>query len=781
MIEFLNRCFCYCLCSAAVVAIALMSVGCNSEGDPSSPASGRLTDKLSTCRPQPSSDVEKSQQTANWDTIGNRPLYADGEILIVLNDDANPSDVSLINTGTLQFRETIPCRWGTIYRMKIADGSSVEETVKLFASDPDVRIAQPNYLYYFCEAPYVPDDPMWAYQSDPADPKDSIYDQWGPSMVGAPVVWNDTNGSAGMIIAVLDTGVRHDHEDLHDNLWTNTDEIPDNGVDDDANGYIDDDWGWNFADENNNPDDTSLIDYHGTAVAGVAASVQDNFKGVSGIAPGTKIMALKVSFDSTAALESSVAEALNYAVENGATIASMSFLAYVHSTIMYEACTNAWNDGNGINLVAAIGNDNGVYYASPNGFECVISTGGTCPWTKSGQPRDEKRIKKNEDGYPWGSNYGGNLSVMAFAAQYSTPDGEHTDSYWDGFNHILFWGTSCTAPFASGILALIRSYHPTESPAWARTRLEETCDDLNVPGYDVQTGNGRVNAIRAVYGADRYVEFTDPDGFVQIPTPDAQVFETINDRPGSPYHDVEDLYKVTMTHTGSLILSLDIFTWGENLDLAVYSDPGMSELMGESAVENHCGSSFEKLLLHVSAGEDYYIRIFSPGIGNSTAYGLAVHNGTDSLSVTGESISPAVINEQTEDAPILKIMLEIGSQATLDEIILNLHGSHSYQNWTYGRLYKDQDGEGSLDDGDILLDGKIPQVGNRIRFESLGTAWDYTKPLILFFTADLTPTAEESTLHFSLESYKDVSTEESISAEYIQFPIRSNDILVGPG
>ena len=99
------------------------------------------------------------------------------------------------------------------------------DIVQALKAEPEVRFAEPNLVYSFLEAPYFPNDPMWAYTDDPLDPLDSAYDQWGPAMAGANIVWNETAGSEDTIVAVMDTGVRFDHEDLNDNIWINEGEI----------------------------------------------------------------------------------------------------------------------------------------------------------------------------------------------------------------------------------------------------------------------------------------------------------------------------------------------------------------------------------------------------------------------------------------------------------------------------------------------------------------------------------------------------------------------------
>ena len=269
----------------------------------------------------------------------------------------------------------------------------------LLKSQPGVRIAEPNYRLTYHESPYYPNDPMWAYEGDTGDPTSSPYNQWGPAMCGASFSWHETKGSSDVVVAIIDTGINRFHEDLVDNIWINEDELPSDGIDNDLNGYIDDWWGWNCWDMNNNPFDDAIIHYyHGTACAGIVAATQDNHLGLSGIALGVKLMAVKINVDEYDPFISAVVEALNYVSVNEVDIANMSFGTIEHSEILEMACNAAWDDGDGTILIAAAGNENTYEPMYPAIFDSVIGVGATSPWTSDLQPRDESRIIAGDDG-----------------------------------------------------------------------------------------------------------------------------------------------------------------------------------------------------------------------------------------------------------------------------------------------------------------------------------------------------------------------------------------------
>jgi subtilisin len=138
-------------------------------------------------------------------------------------------------------------------------------------------------------------------------------------VVQAPEVWAQGFTGQGVTIAVIDDGVDYTHPALRNNIWTNTREVANNGIDDDSNGFVDDTLGWNFVDNNNDPSDRSF-DGHGTHVAGIAAGNGDEIKGV---AFNAKIMPIKV-LGNEGGSDVDIAKGIRYAVSNGAKVINLS-------------------------------------------------------------------------------------------------------------------------------------------------------------------------------------------------------------------------------------------------------------------------------------------------------------------------------------------------------------------------------------------------------------------------------------------------------------------------
>jgi subtilisin family serine protease len=168
--------------------------------------------------------------------------------------------------------------------------------------------------------------------------------------IGAPEAWSVGLTGAGIIVAVLDTGVDVTHIELDDNIWINIGEIPNNGIDDDSNGYIDDVNGWDFVNNDNSLED---LDGHGTHVAGTV-SAENNGIGIVGAAFDTQIMPIKIlPGTDQGGSYFNLAQGIYYAVDNGADVINMSLGGgYIPPQIIRDAIRYA-NDNNVICVMAA--------------------------------------------------------------------------------------------------------------------------------------------------------------------------------------------------------------------------------------------------------------------------------------------------------------------------------------------------------------------------------------------------------------------------------------------
>ncbi len=223
-----------------------------------------------------------------------------------------------------------------------ADNRDPRDLASLLHSLPDIEIAEPRRLY-----PLV------------AIPNDSLFPQQiHLAQISAPQAWDIAKAEQGnVVIAIVDGGTELTHPDLQANLWYNPGEIPDNGLDDDQNGFIDDIHGWNFANDSGDPSplpNQPVNGYHGTHVAGLASAVSHNRIGVSGSSWNAK---LRIINGSSPTSDRSILHGLAgilYAAANGAQVINCSWGA-ISSPSEYEKWAIEQATALGAVVVAAAG------------------------------------------------------------------------------------------------------------------------------------------------------------------------------------------------------------------------------------------------------------------------------------------------------------------------------------------------------------------------------------------------------------------------------------------
>jgi subtilisin family serine protease len=325
---------------------------------------------------------------------------------------------------------------------------------------------------------------------------------WNLKAIEAPLAWKQTRGE-GIVIAMLDSGVRYTHPDLKDNIWINNDEIPNNGIDEDQNGYIDDLYGYDFGRNSPKvmaaPNNRGLE--HGTVTSGIVAG--DGTSGtITGVAPRAKIMPLKGGGTHATAL------AWQYALENGADIVNMSFSIPNLGTLrglwrrMADHATCA-----GLVLVSGAGNFQKseqipVQIRIPEGIPSVICAGGinrdhSLPGFVSLGPVEWSSVPFYHD-FPLPKGLiKPDLSAFPGPGYPILSSGK--TAYIDPNRNIK--GNSFSSPHIAGVAALVLSVNP-EIPSWkVKWILEKSCEDIGKKGKDTTTGMGLINAVRAVNAA----------------------------------------------------------------------------------------------------------------------------------------------------------------------------------------------------------------------------------------------------------------------------------------
>lgn len=357
------------------------------------------------------------------------------------------------------------------------------------------------------EINYCRDKQQSGPQSPPNDPYFSAQGSWGQNYEDQwairAVGLDDSRESAWfnlgdnpqpVIVAVIDTGLDWNHLDMAwENLWLNQGEIPDNGIDDDFNGYVDDLIGWNFYAKTNNPWDH---DGHGTIVTGIIAANTNNGVGIAGINPYARIMVLKALNAFGHSRASYLAKAIVYAADNGAQVISMSVGGKEMTMIEQQALDYAYSKG--AVIVIAAGNE-GInvdsYGLAAN--DNVITVGAT-----------------GLDGkHAIFSNWGSKIDIAAPGVEVLGLRARSTDTmlgiegveYVERANYVgedrryyRASGTSFAAPIVAGVASLLLTRDPTLTNDEVKQILLQSARDADTPGVDQFSGYGIVDAQAAL-------------------------------------------------------------------------------------------------------------------------------------------------------------------------------------------------------------------------------------------------------------------------------------------
>lgn len=348
------------------------------------------------------------------------------------------------------------------YRVHFNQAEKIKHIIRDLENNARVEYAEAIPLYKPC---YTPDDPKFSQ---------AMY----LSQIKAKEAWDIGKGSANVVIGITDTDVNQGHEDLQEAFWTNPGEIAGNGVDDDANGYVDDIHGWDVA---SNDANTTASDQtqHGTHVAGLAGAATDNNLGVSSIGFNSSIMCVKVS--TSPSNVAYAAEGVVYAADNGADVINMSWGGVGMSGAFKSAVDHAYND-KGCVLIAAAGNSGQESKFYPAAFSNVIGVANV----KFGDTKNST------------SQYGTWVDVSAPGTSVISTVG--TSSYYS------YTGTSMASPVVAGLAGLMKGMSPYLTQTQIYNCIINTADkiDSKNPGYEGKLGSGRINAQKAMQCVNQY-------------------------------------------------------------------------------------------------------------------------------------------------------------------------------------------------------------------------------------------------------------------------------------
>lgn len=334
------------------------------------------------------------------------------------------------------------------YKASVKEGTDILKAVEALSKVPGVVSAEPDYIRSLSDLG-IPDNST----------DEQMAEQWYLNKLGVKEAWSylqsqgiNPGGSRDVVVAVIDTGVDYNHPDLVGNIWTNTGEIPGNGIDDDSNGFVDDIHGANtvgdsYSGESGNPMDDNG---HGTHVAGIIAAQGNNNFGGTGIAFNVQIMPIKAAQSSGVLTSSDIAQAIYYAADKGADVINMSFGGYGRSVVEEDALQVAY----GISVLIAAAGNNGRPNETIKMIPGIPMYPAAYPWVV-GVMAEMPAPAANGDNLAgfsnWDAYYQNSLEYEVMAPGVDIFSTMPNSSYakWDG--------TSMAAPVVAGIAALIRS------------------------------------------------------------------------------------------------------------------------------------------------------------------------------------------------------------------------------------------------------------------------------------------------------------------------------------
>jgi len=456
----------------------------------------------------------------------------------------------------------------------------------------------------------------------PIDPYYTQGEQWNLTNIDLPEAWDLTTGSADVIVAVIDTGVNQTHvmtDFGSDGILLGASII--NGITrlDTTPGQYSYDGG-----------------SHGTAVASLIGANMNN-KGISGVAPGIKILPIKVFRDQAYANEevsaygTDIAAAILWATDQGADIINLSLGG--SSDYSTQAAVEYAYD-HGVILVAASGNNsnyvNGIYYdvSYPAAYPQVIAVGS---------------LKPNGEASNFSNIEGEGIDLSAYGESIYLP--------WLSLNSLAYLsGTSFSSPTIAGVLALMKSLYPDLSPTEAKAILLSSVTDYNPNneflGWDIWTGYGMVNAHQALLQSQDFNSYSDSNNsFVTAEFVYGHYQYSSRLRPALDY----DYYKFTLYETDTVTITLSSES-NQDLMFDVYD----ASFMNLASIDNGTSGETETVSLSALSAGSYYVRVSDyAGRSNTDDYHILIEYNSSLLPlISASTTQDSVSSGQTVVLPV---------------------------------------------------------------------------------------------------------------------------------
>lgn len=383
-------------------------------------------------------------------------------------DGGFSSDWGIVKITT-PFKQAQSKDLNQVLQVSFTDPANIDELIELLSAFPYIEYAEP--------VPYN------SYGFQPNDMQNNTTSgQWGLWKINAREAWDISKGDSTITVAIVDDGVSMFHPDLYENIWRNPNEIAANGIDDDNNGYIDDIYGWDAGNNDNNPVHPSTNFTHGTHVGGISGAITNNLRGVASIGYNIAIMPVKCTFDNQASPTAIPRgyDGITYAANAGADIINCSWSSGNFSQTAQAVINYATSRGSIV--VAAASNDGVSQIRYPAAYNGVIAVA-------SSDINDEKSSF---------SNYGTWVDITA-------PGSRIRSTIAAGNSYATFDGTSMATPMVAGLLGLMKSHNPNLTNAQLEQCLLDNADDIDGlnPSFKGSLGSGRINAEKSMLCIDK--------------------------------------------------------------------------------------------------------------------------------------------------------------------------------------------------------------------------------------------------------------------------------------
>lgn len=408
--------------------------------------------------------------------------YVNGELLVKLRPEVSSSFFKAKSLRGVSLKRNINLSFGTIYVLNVTEGRSIEEVQKELKEFSEVLYVEPNYIYTIdgqeMGPEELPSDPrfsqLWGLKNTGDNepiPNGLVSSGVSGADIDAVRAWEITKGSRRIKIAVIDTGIDYNHPDLKNNAWVNTLEKEGKvGVDDDNNGYVDDVYGYDFA----NNDGDALDDHgHGTHCAGTIGATHNNGIGVAGVMDQVTLVPLKFLTAAGSGTTEGAIRSIDYATKMNVDLMSNSWGGGGHSQALEDAIKAASDKG--IIFTAAAGNsstdnDSRPHYPSNYDLPNMVSVS----------------AHTSADGLASFSSYGKRTVHIA-------APGHRILSTVLNNGYSVYSGTSMATPHVSGVLGLLLAKEGRLPLLEMRERLLAT--SIPVANYRRKNiSNGRINA-----------------------------------------------------------------------------------------------------------------------------------------------------------------------------------------------------------------------------------------------------------------------------------------------